>query len=164
MILITSCVCVLIWFFTLLHAQKHHNNKYRWQDTVISNYIQHDKTLQIGFILLGIGFFLGAYYFRESTPVLVTYIIAGIGACFVMFTETIIDHRRLHIISAGLAYGGGLIGAILVSLNYPLLLGIAISNVVYTVIGAIVKDEVGDRERYTALGIITWFIAALFYL
>ena len=164
MILITSCMCVLIWFFTLLHAQKHHNNKYRWQDTVISKYITHDKTLQIGFVILALGFFLASGYFRHDMAALIIFIIAGVGALFVMFTETFINHQRLHIASAGLAYGGGLIGCILVSLNTPLLLGIAISNIIYVAIGTIIEDEVGDRERYTALGLIAWFCAALFYL
>lgn len=161
--LISTLVLCLVWVISLIHAQKHHKDKYKWEDTVISKYIKHDKFLQFGFVALGVQLALAGVHFKEIQYVLPLFVASGIGAIFVMLTETIISNKRLHILSAGACYGFALIACILASSN-PILLGIAIGNVIYVIFGHFLRDEVGDKERYTALGLITWFQAAIYLI
>ena len=147
----------LLWVITLIYAQKKHKNKYAWQDTAISKYISHDRFLQLGFVSLALGLALAGFAFASTPYALPLFAISGIGALFVMLTETIIDNQRLHIVSAGIIYGLALIACVLVSWTHPFLLGVAVTNIIYVIFGAVVQDEVGDKERYSALGLITRF-------
>ena len=154
----------ILWFVSLHFAERRHKDKYRWQDTAISKYIKHDRFLQAGFVSLGAGLVLMGLHFISVPYVFPLLLLAGIGALFVMLTETVIDNPVLHVVAAGLTYGLTLIGCVIAAWDSPFLLGFAAANIAYTAYGAIIEDETGDHERYVALGLLTWLGLAAFAL
>lgn len=159
--MITSLILTLLWVATLIHAQVHRKNLFKWQDTAISSYISVDRTLQVGFILLGFSLLNLAFLFNGIS--LVLFSAASIGAVGVMLTMNDIS-SRLHIMCAVVAFLGALVGAVVVSLNSPFLLGIAVSNILYAIYGGLIQDEVGDLERYLSLGLVGWMGMACVFL
>ena len=159
--MITSLILVLLWIATLIHAQVHRKNLFKWQDTAISSYISVDRTLQVGFIFLGFGLLNLALLFK-GIP-LVLFSIASVGAVGVMLTMNDIN-SRLHKVCAVAAFLGALVGAAVVSINNPFLLGVAVSNLLYAVYGGLIQDEVGDLERYLSLGLVGWIAMASVFL
>ena len=153
-----SAALAIFWLGTLVHAQRHRRALFKWQDTAISKYISHDRTLQIGFVSLALSLLTIGIAFKSIDYVLPLFAVAAVGALFVMMTETVIDNQRLHILAAGTTYGAALVGAVLISLTNQFLLGLAVANILYAAYGAIVQDEVGDAERYIALGITGWLV------
>lgn len=159
--MITSLILVLAWIATLVHAQLHRKKLFKWQDSAISSFISVDRTLQVGFIFLGFGLLNLALLFK-GIP-LVLFSAASVGAVGVMLTMNDINNR-LHKVCAVTAFLGALIGAVVVSVGNPFLLGIAVSNILYAIYGGLIQDEVGDLERYLSLGLVGWIGMACVFL
>lgn len=156
-----SLVLIFLWIISLIHQQKT-SDKYKWVDTPISNYIKHSRKLQFGFILLGLQFvFQGIFFYSFSQIQAYLFIQSGIGQLGVMLTKHEISSTP-HFIQAGLTYIGQFVACVIIGhLTNGILLGLQIQNILYQIFQVIIRDELGDVERYLALGIITWIIQFL---
>lgn len=155
-----SVALSLLWVATLIHAQRHHKNKYKWQDTAISKYITHDRTLQIGFISLSFALVAAGLHFG-GIP-LWLFSLSGVGAWGVMMTMDNINGKP-HVFAAITTYVAALAACALAADN-GVLLGLAIGNILYSFFAVLIQDEIGDAERYISLGLISWLGLASFLL
>ena len=154
MIYISTALAVF-WLGTLVHAQRHRRSLHRWQDTAISAYIKHDRTLQLGFIALAASLICAGLHFGGLVQWL--FVASGIGAFGVMATMHKIN-GRLHVLAALTTYLAVLGAAVIASSG--VLLGLAIGNALYAGFAVLIQDEIGDAERYIALGLISWLVGA----
>lgn len=157
MLLKLSVLFVILWLGTLIHQQDKHKDKYKWYEAPISNFITHSKELQAGFVSLQLSLLFQGIHFKDISYQLPLFTVSSIGQLGVMLTK---DQIRgiPHAIQAILTYICQLIQCVVVqsSLDNQLLLGVQITNILYLVFQGIIRDEIGDLERYQALGLIVW--------
>lgn len=161
--LTTSLVLILVWLITLIYAQYKHTNVGNWTETPISNFIKYSVELQVGFVSLALGLLLAGIHFGGVPELL--FAISAAGSLGVMYTKNSINSIP-HGVAAVLTYLCALSACVIIAHDYNngVLLGMAISNILYIAFAGVIQDEVADIERYQALGLIVWLVTAKFMI
>jgi hypothetical protein len=158
---VANIIFVALWVASIVYAQNAQKAKYDRITDPLSDYLVDGPVIDGGFVCLALA--MVCYAAITSPWAMVFYLISGVGALLVVATKTIYSgHKRLHNISAGMAYGGTGVGNIVASIHHPFLLGVAVTAPI--VVGSLIlmKVSTAAQERIVAIVMIGWFVAALF--